>query len=101
EWYPHVLVVSTLVPRGPQKTTNIVEFYYPEEIVLFEREFVEAERAAYMETAIEDDELALRMDAGRRVLLDRGDDDAGPYQSPMEDGMQHFHEFLRSRLGPI
>jgi choline monooxygenase len=41
------------------------------------------------------------MDAGRRALLDRGDDDAGPYQSPMEDGMQHFHEFLRRRWGPI
>ena len=99
EWYPHVLVVSTLVPRGTQKTTNVIEFYYPEEIVLFEREFVEAERAAYMETAIEDDEIALRMDAGRRVLLERGEDDAGPYQSPMEDGMQHFHEFLRAELG--
>ena len=47
EWYPYVLVVSTLVPRGPQHTTNVVEFYYPEEITLFEREFVEAERAAY------------------------------------------------------
>jgi choline monooxygenase len=23
----------------------------------------------------------------------------GPYQSPMEDGMQHFHEFLRRELG--
>jgi choline monooxygenase len=103
EWYPHVLVVSTLVPRGPQKTTNIVEFYYPEEIALFEREFVEAERAAYMETAIEDDEIALRMDAGRRVLMERDEDDAGPYQSPMEDGMQHFHEFLRAalELGPV
>ncbi len=43
EWYPHVLVVSTLVPRGPRHTTNIVEFYYPEEVALFERDFVEAE----------------------------------------------------------
>jgi phenylpropionate dioxygenase-like ring-hydroxylating dioxygenase large terminal subunit len=101
EWYPHVLVVSTLIPRGPQKTTNVVEFYYPEEIVLFEREFVEAERAAYMETCVEDDEIALRMDAGRRALYERGDDEVGPYQSPMEDGMQHFHEFLRRQLGPI
>ena len=100
EWYPHVLVVSHLVPRGPRHTTNIVEFYYPEEIVLFEREFVEAERAAYMETCAEDDEIALRMDAGRKVLLDRGDNEVGPYQSPMEDGMQHFHEFLRAKLGP-
>jgi len=98
EWYPHVLVISHLVPRGPRHTTNVVEFYYPEEIVLFEREFVEAERAAYMETCAEDDEIAVRMDAGRRVLFERGDNQIGPYQSPMEDGMQHFHEFLRTRL---
>jgi choline monooxygenase len=98
EWYPHVLVVSHLIPRGPGHTTNIVEFYYPEEIVLFEREFIEAERAAYMETCVEDDEIAIRMDAGRAILLARGENQVGPYQSPMEDGMQHFHEFLRARL---
>ncbi len=98
EWYPHVLVVSTLVPRGPQATTNFVEFYYPEEIALFERDFVAAEQAAYLETCAEDDEIALRMDAGRRVLLERGENDAGPYQSPMEDGMQHFHEWLRGQM---
>ncbi|MEN9774005.1 MAG: hypothetical protein RL322_1075 [Pseudomonadota bacterium] len=101
EWYPNVLVVSTLIPRGPRHTTNYVEFYYPEEIALFEREFVEAERAAYMETAVEDDEIAERMDAGRLALYERGRSETGPYQSPMEDGMQHFHEFLRRELGPI
>jgi choline monooxygenase len=101
EWYPHVLVVSWLIPRGPSQTTNIVEFYYPEEIVLFEREFIEAERAAYMETAREDDEIGERMDAGRRALMKRGESQAGPYQSPMEDGMRHFHEFLRRELGSI
>jgi choline monooxygenase len=98
EWYPHVLVISTLWPQGPQKTLNVVEFYYPEEIVHFEREFVEAEREAYMETCVEDDEIALRMDAGRKILLDRGVNEIGPYQSPMEDGMQHFHEWYRSRI---
>ncbi len=98
EWYPHVLVISTLIPRGPQKTTNIVEFYYPEEIALFERGLIEAERAAYMETCIEDDEIALRMDAGRRALFERGTSEVGPYQSPMEDGMQHFHEFYRRQM---
>jgi phenylpropionate dioxygenase-like ring-hydroxylating dioxygenase large terminal subunit len=99
EWYPHVLVISTLIPRGPQLTTNVVEFYYPEEIALFEREFVEAEQAAYLETAAEDDEIAVRMDAGRKLLLEMGEDDAGPYQSPMEDGMVHFHEYVRRQLG--
>ena len=48
EWYPHVLTVSTLHPISPTKTMNMVEFYYPEEIAAFEREFVEAQQAAYM-----------------------------------------------------
>ena len=98
EWYPGVLCVSTLHPMGPNKTRNVVEFYYPEEIALFEREFVEAERAAYMETCIEDDEIAERMDAGRAALLARGQNEVGPYQSPMEDGMQHFHEWYRRAM---
>ena len=98
EWYPHVLVVSTLIPRSPEVTTNVVEFYYPEEIFHFEREFVAAERAAYMETAHEDDVIAQRMDRGRRALMARGDNEVGPYQSPMEDGMMHFHEYIRASL---
>jgi hypothetical protein len=72
EWYPHVLVVSTLIPQGPDKTMNVVEFYYPEEIVDFEREFIEAERAAYMETAIEDDDIGERMDRGRKACWPKG-----------------------------
>ncbi|WP_018607805.1 aromatic ring-hydroxylating oxygenase subunit alpha [Uliginosibacterium gangwonense] len=100
EWYPHVLVVSHLVPQGVQKTLNVVEFYYPEEIAAFEPEFVEAEQAAYMETAIEDDEIGERMDRGRHALFKSGQNEYGPYQSPMEDGMQHFHEFYRRMMAP-
>jgi phenylpropionate dioxygenase-like ring-hydroxylating dioxygenase large terminal subunit len=99
EWYPGVLTVSTLHPVSPQKTVNVVEFYYPEEVALFERELVEAQQAAYMETCDEDDEIAERMDAGRRALMQRGDDEFGPYQSPMEDGMQHFHAWYRRLMG--
>ena len=99
EWYPHVLTVSTVHPISPGKTLNQVEFYYPEEIQAFEREFVEAQQAAYMETCIEDDEIGERMDAGRKALAQRGDNEVGPYQSPMEDGMQQFHEWYRQRMG--
>ena len=53
-----------------------------------------------METACEDDEIAARMDAGRCALHRSGRNEIGPYQSPMEDGMQHFHEFLRRELEP-
>ena len=100
EWYPGVLTVSTLHPVSAQQTINVVEFFYPEEVALFERELVDAQQAAYMETCAEDDEIALRMDAGRRALMRRGDDEVGPYQSPMEDGMQHFHEWYRRSIGP-
>jgi len=99
EWYPHVLVVSTAIPRSPSLTTNVVEFYYPEEIALFEREFIDAEQAAYNETAREDGVLCARMERGRRALYEQGLDDAGPYQSPMEDAEIHFHEWIRSGLG--
>ena len=99
EWYPNVLVVSQLIPRGPRHTTNVVEFYYPEEIALFEREFIDAQQAAYKETGIEDAELCMRMDRGRKALWEQGLNDAGPYQSPMEDAMLHFHEWLRAKLG--
>lgn len=98
EWYPHVLVVSTILPRGPEKCTNIVEFYYPEEIALFERDFVEAEQKAYAETAVEDEEICQRMHDGRRLLWKEGRDEQGPYQTPYEDGMVHFHEFIRREL---
>src|SRR5213075_1690268 len=98
EWYPHVLVISTLIPQAIDRTLNVIEFYYPEEIALFEREFVEAEQAAYHETAKEDDEIAERMDAGRMALVAQGRSEVGPYQSPMEDGMRHFHEFYRREL---
>ena len=99
EWYPHVLTVSTVHPLGVGQTLNRVEFYYPEDIVAFEPEFMAAQRAAYMETCIEDDEIGERMDAGRKALLARGENEVGPYQSPMEDGMQHFHEWYRARMG--
>lgn len=98
EWYPNTLVISTVVPRGVDACTNIVEFYYPEEIVLFEREFIEAEKAAYRETADEDDEICSRMQQGRRALYLQGVQDFGPYQSPSEDGLRHFHQYLIRNL---
>ena len=94
-----MLIVSNLIPRSPTRTTNVVEFYYPEEIVLFEREFIEAQQAAYVETAIEDNEICKRLDRGRRALWSRAWTTPGPYQSPMEDAEVHFHEWLHRKLG--
>lgn len=98
EWYPHVLIVSHLQPLAVDKTLNVVEFYYPEAVMAGEPEYAEVQRAAYMETALEDDEIGERMDRGRAGLFRRGLDQVGPYQSPLEDGMRHFHAFYRSMM---
>ena len=37
--------------------------------------------------------------SGRKALFNEGRVEVGPYQSPMEDGMQHFHEWYRRKLG--
>ncbi len=100
EWYPHTLVISTILPTGVESCTNVVEFYYPEEIALFERDFVEAEQAAYKETALEDDEICKLMTAGRRALYEQNLNEMGPYQIPMEAGMKYFHQFLQREIGP-
>lgn len=100
EWYPHVLVVSSIVPTGVESCSNIVEFYFPEDIVLFERAYIEAEQAAYRETALEDEDICERMHQGRRALHQQGLSESGPYQSPLEDGMRHFHAFLRRQIEP-
>jgi choline monooxygenase len=99
EWYPCALVVSTLIPRTPEHTTNIVEFYYPEEVQAFERQIVEAHQAAYAESAVEDAGACARLQRGRKALWLAGEDDTGPFHSPHEDGMIHLHDWIRREMG--
>jgi phenylpropionate dioxygenase-like ring-hydroxylating dioxygenase large terminal subunit len=99
EWYPGALVVSTVLPVAPDETLNVLEFYYPEEVALFERELVEAHQSAYQESAAEDAAACVWLQKGRAALYALGEEDAGPYHSPHEDGMVHFHEFWRRELG--
>jgi len=98
EWYPNVLIVSHLIPTGLDSCSNVVEFYYPEEITLFEREYIAAQQAAYLETAIEDKEICERMHHGRKGLYAQGLDERGPYQYPLESGLAHFHQWYRNQL---
>jgi phenylpropionate dioxygenase-like ring-hydroxylating dioxygenase large terminal subunit len=100
EWYPCALVVSTLIPRSPELTTNIVEFYYPEEIHAFERHIVDAHQAAYAESAVEDADACTRLHRGRKALWLAGQDDAGPFHSPHEDGVIHMHDWIRGDIAP-
>ncbi|ANJ68273.1 Rieske (2Fe-2S) protein [Halothiobacillus diazotrophicus] len=98
EWYPEVLVISSLEPQGIESTRNIVEFYYPADIVAHQRGLIEAQQAAYHETAVEDEIICVKMQQGRKALYEAGKDEHGPYQLPLEEGMRHFHQFLRRTL---
>ena len=98
EWYPNVLVVSHLIPTGVDTCSNVVEFYYPEDIALFEREYVKVQQAAYMETAVEDKEICQRMHDGRKGLFALGLNETGPYQHPLESGLEHFHLWYRRQM---
>jgi phenylpropionate dioxygenase-like ring-hydroxylating dioxygenase large terminal subunit len=100
EWYPESLIVSHVVPKAPDLTVNVVDFFYPVDVVRECPEIMAAHQAAYIETADEDGVIADHMDRGRRALYARGADDAGPYQVPLELGMAHFHDFVRRRVGP-
>lgn len=100
EWYPNVLVVSHLIPTGVDTCSNVVEFYYPEDIALFEREYVKAQQAAYLETAVEDKEICQRMHDGRKGLFALGLNETGPYQHPLETGLEHFHQWYRRQMEP-
>jgi len=98
EWYPYCLVVSTLIPRSPEHTTNVVEFYYPEEVLAFERQIVDAHQAAYAESAAEDAQICTRLQRGRRALWLACQEDRGPYHTPHEDGMIHLHDWIRRQM---
>ena len=100
EWYPEALAVSFLLPTSPSTTRNVVDFFYPRDVVTDHPEVVEAHQAAYNESADEDRFIVERIDRGRRALFALGLDDVGPYQEPLEDGMVHFHRWLRAQLAP-
>lgn len=100
EWYPEALVVSFLLPLSPSSTRNVVDFYYPREILDGRPDVVEAHQTAYDESAAEDRQIVETIDRGRRALFGEGREDVGPYQEPLEDGMVHFHRWLRKKLSP-
>ncbi len=100
EYYPFACVISTVEPLDVHRTRNVVEFYFPAEVSRNHRGLADAYHAAYVETAEEDDEIARRMDTGRRALYAAGLDNVGPYQSPLEDGVAHFHRWITAELGP-
>lgn len=103
EWYPLVTVVSTIYPQGPLSCRNVVEYYHPADLAQWPDGDAMASLAAkaYLETAVEDNEIGERMQAGRYALMRRGTSEFGPYHEKLEAGMEHFHRYFRGKLKGI
>jgi choline monooxygenase len=96
EWYPYSVVATTYLPLSPTRTRLRSEYYFDREIAATRRDYVEIGLATLDEVTSEDHEAAVALQNGRRALWDRGDDLAGPYQLPMEQGLKRFHDCLRA-----
>jgi len=94
EWYPKTIVISTLHPLSPQKTLNITEFYYSEDVGLFDLEFINNQQKAYYETVLEDDEIAIKIDRGRKIMSHNSQEEYGPYHDQLEAGIPYFYKYL-------
>ena len=103
EWYPLVTVISTIYPLGPLACRNVVEYYHPADLAQWPdgKEMASLAARAYLETAVEDNEIGERMQAGRYALMRRGTLEFGPYQDKLEAGMEHFHRYIRGQLKGI
>lgn len=97
EWYPNILVVSTIHPTGTNSCVNHVEFYYPSELYKSNPDYFAAEKAAYLETAIEDNEACLLLEKGRRSLYMNNEHLQGPIEPFLEAGVEKFYEYLDSK----
>jgi len=98
EWYPNILVVSTIYPTSETNCVNHVEFYYPNELYDKNKEYFEHQKDAYMETAVEDNEACLLLESGRRALYLSGEEKYGPVDSFLEAGVQHFYDWYQNKI---
>ncbi|APD86758.1 ring-hydroxylating oxygenase subunit alpha [Alteromonas sp. Mex14] len=94
EWYPDIIVVSTIYPKGADACTNHVEFYYSKALHEAMPHYFTAEKRAYMETAEEDEEACLLLEKGRRALFSTGEEEHGPIEPFLEAGVAHFYNWL-------
>ncbi|HEX6961257.1 MAG TPA: SRPBCC family protein [Lacipirellula sp.] len=99
EWYPYFNVVTTYDPLGPELTRLTSQYYVRRDIRESRPDFVAACHAVLEEVTDEDHDASVRLHAGRRALWQQGVERQGPYQEPMEQGLQHFHQFLRTCTG--
>jgi hypothetical protein len=95
EWYPFSMVATTYLPLSPTRTRLRSEYFVDRRMVESRKDFVEVGLAVLDEVTGEDQHAAEILHRGRKALYERGVDDTGPYQQPMEQGIRRFHDCLK------
>jgi phenylpropionate dioxygenase-like ring-hydroxylating dioxygenase large terminal subunit len=95
DWYPGVIVVSTIHPVSPQKCVNLVDYFFETEIYEKCPEFFEASKVMYDEVAVEDSFASGYQDKGRRALYLNGETLSGPMELNQEIGVKGLYEWIR------
>ena len=98
EWYPHAHIVTTYEPLSPTRTRLCSQYYFRRGVYESRPDFIAASHAMFAEVTAEDHDVTVRLHQGRQALYQQGIQYHGPYQEPMEQGLRHYHQFLRSSL---
>ena len=92
EWYPNMIVSSTIWPgKNESESVNVIEYHHLEDVAGFHTEFVDTQMEAYNITAVEDAEICERIQAGRKK---QGEE--YPTHPKLELGIKKFYEFIES-----
>jgi phenylpropionate dioxygenase-like ring-hydroxylating dioxygenase large terminal subunit len=95
EFYPYAMVVTSYDPLAPELTRLTSQYYFSREVRDSRPDFVAATHAVLDEVTNEDHEASVRLHAGRSALARQGVEYQGPYQPELEQGLRHFHAYLR------
>jgi len=85
EHYPYTIMISYLTPR-PDGVDFTIDYFYDKQVDWL---YKQTQRDAFMETVMEDDQIAMRLQAGRRFNTP-----LGPTHPELECGIDHFYAWL-------
>jgi choline monooxygenase len=99
EWYPHILVISTIKPINHEKCINYLEYYAPKDLyfssnIQYEKQILPEARRAYQLSAIEDMEICQTMQDSYRNMWNSGEHFVGPHHPYLEQGISHFFSYI-------
>jgi choline monooxygenase len=100
EIYPYNLVITTIVPKSANQTVSVVDFLYDSQLdrYSFGQELHQSFKAAYLETAAEDDIACRNIQLGRQSLVSDKKEEHGPFHPTLELGIPSFYNYLLNYL---